>query len=557
MEDPFYLVAAVLTVAALVGVVATRLRQPLIVAFIGVGIVVGPSVLGWVEDAEPLELFAEIGIAVLLFLVGLKLDLQLVRTTGPVALVTGLGQVAFTSGVGFALAMLLGMDATTALYVAVALTFSSTIIIVKLLSDKQEIDELHGKIALGFLIVQDIVVVLVMIALSSTSGGDGESLPVQVALIVGRGAAFLAGLAVVMRWVLPWALHRVARSQELLLVSAVAWAVAVAALGDWLGFSVEVGAFLAGFALASTPFREAIGSSLTPLRDFLLLFFFIELGSQLDFSGIGDQVPTAIALSAFVLVGNPLIVLVIMGVMGYPRRVGFLAGLTVAQISEFSLIFVALGLDLGHIGDDTVSLVTLVGVITIGMSTYLILYSHQIYDRIAPFLAVFERKEPTKDDDAPEGPSPDVIIYGYGRFGHHLAHRLAATGHRVLVVDWNPASAGQDPPVDNVETVFGDAEDATYPSSLPLRRARALVSTISRVDTNRALVSAVRHWGFDGVVAVTAHTEADAERLGDCGVDLILEPFDDAADAGSDRVLALVASGADGDAVPADSTESG
>lgn len=158
MEDTFHQIAAVLALAAVVGFVATRLRQPLIVAFIGVGVAVGPSGFGWVHDTEPLELFAEIGIAVLLFLVGLKLDLELVRTTGPVTMVTGLGQVAFTSIVGFGLAMVLGMDATTALYVAVALTFSSTIIIVKLLSDKREIDELHGRIALGFLIVQDIVV---------------------------------------------------------------------------------------------------------------------------------------------------------------------------------------------------------------------------------------------------------------------------------------------------------------------------------------------------------------------------------------------------------------
>jgi Kef-type K+ transport system membrane component KefB len=543
MDDPFYLTAAVLAVAAVVGFVATRLRQPLIVAFIAVGVVVGPSVLGWVEDADPLELLAEIGIAVLLFLVGLKLDLRLIRTTGPVALVTGLGQVLFTSVVGFGLALALGLDAVTALYVAVALTFSSTIIIVKLLSDKQELDELHGRIALGFLIVQDVVVVIVMIVLSSVGGDSDDSVATEVGLTVAKGAAFLAGLAVMMRWVLPWVVHRVARSQELLLVSAVAWAVAVAALGDWLGFSTEVGAFLAGFALASTPFREAIGSTLAPLRDFLLLFFFIELGSQIDLDAIGSQVGSALVLSAFVLIGNPIIVLVIMGAMGYRKRVSFLAGLTVAQISEFSLIFVALGLSLGHIDQSTVGLVTLVGLTTIGLSTYLILYSHPIYERLAPLLSVFERKNATKDDEPQIDEPVDVIVYGYGRYGSNLTHQLGDAGLRVLVVDWNPRSAIEGPDHEQIDVVFGDAEDGEYPSTLPLNRARAVVSTIPQVEASRALVVALRRWGFEGPIAVTAHTDTDAALLADCHADLVLRPFEDAGELAAERLVEQLQSG--------------
>jgi Kef-type K+ transport system membrane component KefB len=535
VDDPFYLTAAVLSLAAVVGFVANRLRQPLIVAFIAVGIMVGPSALGWVEDAEPLELLAEIGIAVLLFLVGLKLDLHLIRTTGPVALVTGLGQVLFTSAVGFLLALALGMDTTMALYVAIALTFSSTIIIVKLLSDKREIDELHGRIAIGFLIVQDIVVVLVMIALTAFGGENDEGLATELAFVALRAAAFLTVLAILMKWVLPKVLHLVARSQELLLVSAIAWAVAVAAAGDWLEFSTEVGAFVAGFALASTPFREAIGARLAPLRDFLLLFFFIELGSQLDLAEIGGQIPAAVVLSAFVLIGNPLIVLVIMGLMGYPRRVSFLAGLTVAQISEFSLILITLGLQLGHVDSETVGLVTLVGLITIGLSTYLILYSHPIYDRLAPALAIFERAHPTKSDDAPEPGPVDVIVYGLGRYGQHVVGHLTAAGLHVLAVDWDPYADHDDK--QRLDVVYGDAEDGEFPGTLPLARARWVVSTIPRVDTSRQLVSALDRWGFRGQVALTAHTEADAERLSDLGAAAVLRPFRDAADTGAAVVL--------------------
>jgi Kef-type K+ transport system membrane component KefB len=545
-DDPFYLTAVVLAVASIAGFLATRLRQPLIVAFIAVGIIVGPSALGWVERAEPLELFAEIGIAVLLFLVGLKLDLHLIRTTGPVALVTGLGQVAFTSGIGFVLAYVLGMDVVTALFVAVALTFSSTIIIVKLLSDKRELDQLHGRVALGFLIVQDIVVVLVMIALSTFGGEVGDDLAVEVTLVVARAAALVAGLAAIMKWVLPWVLHRVARSRELLIVSAVAWAVSMAALGDWMGFSIEVGAFLAGFALASTPFRESIGSSLTPLRDFLLLFFFIELGARLDFGGMGAQIPAAIVLSVFVLVGNPLIVLVIMGLMGYRRRVGFLAGLTVAQISEFSLIFVALGFDLGHLDEETVGLVTLVGLVTIGLSTYMILYSHVLFDRLGPLLGVFERKNPKGEQHGDDGEKPDVVTFGMGRYGDSLVEHLLAAGLRVLAVDWDPQRLASEPDHPHLERVFGDAEDVEFPATLPLGQVRLVVCTIPAADTSAVLASSIRRAGYDGPLVLTAHTRDAAERMQTMDAQLVLQPFEDAGETGAHKAMELLAEPAGG-----------
>ena len=211
----------------------------------------------------------------------------------------------------------LGIGLTPALYVAIALTFSSTIIIVKLLSDTREIDDLHGRIAVGILIVQDIVVVLVMITLTAVGAGedDGDMLS-EIVLVVLKGTLLLGGLAVLMRYALTPVLHRLAHSPELLVLAAIAWGVGLAAGGDMLGFSQEVGAFLGGVALASTPYREAIAARLVPLRDFLLLFFFLDLGSGIDLGGLGDQLATALALSAFVLVGKPLIVMAIMGRLG-------------------------------------------------------------------------------------------------------------------------------------------------------------------------------------------------------------------------------------------------
>jgi Kef-type K+ transport system membrane component KefB len=189
-----------------------------------------------------------------------------------------------------------------------------------------------------------------------------------------------AALYVLMRWILPSVVKAMAHSQELLLIFAIAWGTGLAALGEWAGFSKEAGAFLAGFSLASTAYRDAINARLAGIRDFLLLFFFIDLGAKLDFSTLGGEVVPAIVLSLFVLIGNPLIVMAIMGYMGYRKRTGFLAGLTVAQISEFSIIFVAMGISLGHVGPEALGLTTLVGLVTIAMSTYMILYSHLLYE---------------------------------------------------------------------------------------------------------------------------------------------------------------------------------
>nr|WP_280354501.1 cation:proton antiporter family protein [Nocardia otitidiscaviarum] len=535
------MIAAVLAIAAVVGMLATRLRQPMIVAFIGVGVVVGPVGTGWVTSEGAIELLARLGIAILLFLVGLRLDIHMIRDTGPVALATGLGQVVFTSVIGYLIAIALGMDTVTAIYVAVALTFSSTIIIVKLLSDKRELDHLHGRIAVGFLIVQDIVVVLVMIALTAWGRQTGDNVALNMVAVAGKGVGLLIGVALVMR-VMPWLLRRVARSQELLVLFGVSYAVSLAALSEWLGFSSEVGAFLAGVSLASTEYRDALGARLVSLRDFLLLFFFLDLGAKLEFTHAGQQIAEAVVFSLFVLIGNPLIVIMIMALMRYPVKVGFLAGLTVAQISEFSLILAALGLSLGHITNATVSLITVVGLMTIGGSTYLILYSHQIYRRIGRFLTVFDRTGDRVAESAAtaeDSESADVVLYGLGRFGSHMARSLSDAGYRVLAVDFDPGRvAAAQPP--GVTAIFGSAEDTHVLETLPLAGARAVISTIPAVDTNQALLHALRHREYSGGIALTAFTAHDAERLRAADVDLVLEPFAMAAEASAAEFTELL-----------------
>lgn len=538
-DHVFYELSILLLFAGAVAFVGLQLKQPLIVSFIAAGIFVGPSFLGLVHSFEHLELLAEFGVAVLLFVVGLKLDPHLIRTTGPVALATGLGQVLFTSVIGYFICVALGMEPITALYVAVALTFSSTIIIVKLLSDKGEVDALHGRVALGLLIVQDMVVVVVMIGLSAFGLGTAseDGMVMTLALVLLKGIALLAFIALFMKYLAQRVLERLSHSQELMVLLAVGWAVALASLSDAMGFSSEMGAFLAGISLASTSFRDVIGSRLTSLRDFLLLFFFIGMGAHMDLSTVGSQIIPAVVLSLFVLIGNPIIVMIIMATMGYRKRTGFLAGLTVAQISEFSLIFAALGLGLGHITGETMGLVTLVGVITIGTSTYMILYSQQLYKKLEWLLWPFERKNAYRETTGEGAPEQhvDVIVFGLGRYGSNIARGLRQQGLSVLGIDFSPDAVRQWQ-AQGHPAIYGDATDPDFPHALPLHQAKWVISAVpshfnalTDSDTALTLLRGLKANGYAGRVAVTSHRPGDVGRYKEAGADLVLLPFSDAA----------------------------
>ncbi|PKO89728.1 MAG: sodium:proton exchanger [Betaproteobacteria bacterium HGW-Betaproteobacteria-12] len=532
-----------LIISALAGAVSVRLRQPLIIAYIVVGIVAGPAALGLVSAHDQIDLLAQVGIAVLLFLVGLKLDLQHVRHIGPVALATGLGQLAFTIAGGFALILLLGKGVMEALYVAIALTFSSTIIIVKLLSDKRELDALHGRIAVGFLIVQDLAVVLAMMAMSALRGSDEAALAEVVFSLAWRVLLAAAVLYLLMRWLLPGIVKAMAHSQELLLIFAIAWGTGLAALGEWAGFSKEAGAFLAGFSLASTAYRDAINARLAGIRDFLLLFFFIDLGSKLDFSTLGGEIVPAIVLSLFVLIGNPLIVMAIMGYMGYRKRTGFLAGLTVAQISEFSIVFVAMGISLGHVGVGALGLTTLVGLVTIALSTYMILYSQFLYERLAPLLGAFERRVPFREqaveNDRRSNDVPDVVIFGLGRYGGRLAQQLQAAAVRVLGVDFDPECVSE-MRQRGIAVHYGDAQESGFLDELPLKHAKWVVSTLPDLESNLAFLNALKEHHFTGEVAFVARDDADGLALKQAGAPTVLYPMRDAVDYTVEHFVALI-----------------
>ncbi len=529
----FYEIALILAIATGVGFLALRLRQPLIIAFIIVGIFVGPAGVNVVNASEQLELFAELGIALLLFVVGLKLDPHEIQAVGPVAITTGIGQILITGGLGYLIAMTLGFNPISAFYLGIALTFSSTIIIVKLLSDRREIDALHGRISLGILIVQDIVVVLVMIALSAFTDNSDQGLGTELLMVLFKGGIFLTCVALITRYLFPALLTALARSTELLLIFAISWAVALAALGDALGFSQEVGAFLAGVSLAATPYRADLGARLVSLRDFLLLFFFINLGVHIDVTHLGSELLPALILSLFVLIGKPLMVMVLIGLMGYHKYTSVITSLSLGQISEFSLILASLGVSLGQISEEILGLITLVGIMTMAVSTYMIIDSHHLYDFLSPYLSWIDRLSSPFQQQQDElillnHGEVDMILLGLGRYGGNLLQYLSQQEFSIVAIDFDPElvhswrSQG-------ILAFYGDAEDPEFAATLPLSTAKWVVSTLPGQRVGLALLRTLKQLQFQGKIALTSHSLQEQKVLQQEGADLVLLPFQDAA----------------------------
>ncbi len=519
----FFELSLLLTVTAIITLTVRKLRQPLVVGYILSGIIAGPYVLNIVSSQHELELFSKVGIVFLLFIVGLYLNPKIIQEVGKVSLVTGLGQVLFTSLIGFALTLLLGIDRLAALYVAIALTFSSTIIILKLIADKKDLQKLYAKIAIGFLLVQDIVATFILIAITVVSGQSDMGLGSTLLLTLGKGMILFSVLGMFQRYILPKVTEYAAESPELLFLFSLAWGTILASLFSALGFSIEIGALIAGVTLSVSPYSVEIASRLKPLRDFFIIIFFVLLGSQLILSNLAQLLFPAIILSLFVLVGNPIIVIILMNTLGYNRKTSYQAGLTVAQISEFSLILGALGLRLGHLSQEVLSLITLVGLITISGSTYLILYSETIYPKVSRYLSWLEL---IKTNVKSKGKNPDdfeSVIFGFDRVGHYFAQSLRSLDHSFLVVDFNPTSAEK---LENsgYQYRLGDASDPEFLEDLPIVKPKIIISTVPELATNILIVHAMRAKNKKAVIIPIAQTHQDASELYEAGASYVMMP---------------------------------
>lgn len=508
-------------VATVVALLMRLLKQPLIIGHIITGFLVGRYALSLFHSLETIELFGHLGIAFLLFSVGLGLNPRSLRQYGLAAIVNTFGQVVLTGAAGVAVSLLLGYNLVTALYIGVAISFSSTVIVLKLLADKGDLDKLYVKISIGSLLLQDLVAIILLFVIPVISGSAGFGLGLIKTL--GLGLAAGVGVFAFSHYVIG-ALHPyLTKSQELLFLFANAWAIGVAILFSHLGFSLEGGALLAGVALASLPSSHEISAHLSPLRDFFIVAFFILLGTRMVVSDFDGLLLPALVLSLFVLLINPLIQLVVMGALGYRKKTSFQTGMMSAQISEFSLILVGLGVSLGQVSASVLTVITMVGIITIFISTYLIYYSDSLYRVVAPYLGLFERK--IVREKAVKLQLHKHILIGSGRVSHHFISLFQKEGRDFLVLEHDPVIVKK-LQSQNIPAELGDASDPDLLADLRLENAHLVVSTAADFETDRLIISAAKRGHTCPLVVVVGKNASEARLLYNYGADYVILPHD-------------------------------
>ena len=519
----FSQIAALLVIAGIFGIAAKFFKQPLPIGYLMAGLFLG--ITGVVSDTHAVSSLGQIGVTLLLFLLGLEMNLAELPSIGKVALMTGIGQIAFTSTIGFFMARVLGFGVLPSLYIAIALSFSSTIIMVKLLSEKKDLSSLYGKIAIGFLLVQDFVAIAILIFLSGIGKGD-IGIAQYIAITVKAITLFIV-VWILSKRLLPIIFDKfIATSPELLFIVSIAWALGFASLvAGPIGFTLEIGGFLAGLALSNLPEHLQIASRTRPLRDFFLTLFFLYLGTQLVVgSGVLAVIPSAVLLSVFVLVGNPLIVLIIMSFLGYKKRTSFLAGLTVAQISEFSLIIMIMGKSLGHLTQEHVAMIVMVGVITMTISTYLILGADKVYKYIKKYLSIFEKSGKREKAYVVESKLENhIVLVGCDRTGKTIAVYFLKKNIPFLVVDFNP-SVFTKLTAENIPVIFGDITDEEIIEASNLEKARMVISTTSNLKDNLTLVEHLKRVRNAPVSVFTALMRNEAVKLYEAGANYVIVP---------------------------------
>lgn len=500
-------IALIIAVGTGVAMLMRVLRQPLIIGHIITGIIVGPALFDLIQSEETITVFANLGIALLLFIIGLGLNPKVIKEVGKAAIIAGMVQIMITTSLGYLLSLALGFGQTEAALIGIALAFSSTIIILKLITDKKEQTRLYAKISVGILLIQDIVATIALLLLSS-SGSEGSLTSADLALLGIKAATALLVMYVIAEEILPRARNLIAGSQEFLFLFALGWGLGIAAVFEVVGFSLEVGALLAGVGLATQTYAQEVSSRLKPLRDFFVVVFFISLGTELVFDNLMSVVGPALLLSAVVIVFNPIIIMTTLGLIGYTRKISFKVGVGMAQISEFSLVFAILAERQGKITGETLSILTLVGLLTIAVSTYMITYADSIYDYLEQNFKMFEHKKVRINQH--EAAAYPIVLFGYAKGGEEYIQTFKTMKKRFVVVDYDPQI------IDILEHkkyhyLYGDATDLELLDEVGIESAKLVVSTVSEHETNVFLVSHIH--SINPKAVVICHSDTIEETL--------------------------------------------
>ena len=518
--DVFTQLSVVLVVATLMALLMRKLKQPLIVGHILTGILVGPSLLHLIEDKHSFETFSELGIALLLFIIGLELSVSVIKKLGKPVFLTAAAILSTVGTLGYLVGVAFHFTPVESLLVGLAMFFSSTIIIAKVLSDKREISRLNGQIAIGVILLDDIVATFALLFVAAAGSGNALT-AFDIGLLLLKGVGVIALLAFLSIKVLPRVTKSMAKSQELLFLFALAWGFGIATAVNLIGFSIEIGALFAGVALAHLPYAHQIGARLKPLRDFFVVLFFISLGENLQFSSIASAILPAIALSIIVIILKPLIVMSSLGILGYTRRTSFKTGVNLSQISEFSIILIVLAGSTGLVSPHVAAIVTLVALITIIVSTYLMQYDNKIYTKLEKYLNLFERAGAV--DKKHEVKDYPLILFGYKTGGHQYLKTFRSLKKKFVVVDYDPEVI-EDLHRANVNYLYGDATDPELLAEIHMDTARLIVNTIGDHDVNVQLTKYIRRRNDEAVIVCYSDTYNQAAELYRLGASYVMLP---------------------------------
>lgn len=515
----FVQLSLVLVLAAGISAVMRLFRQPLILGYIITGVVAGPSLFNLIHNHSAFESFSEIGIALLLFIVGLGLNLATIRNLGKPVFIVAAVNTLLIGSVSYGLALLLNFSPVEALVIGIGMIFSSTIVVIKALSDKKSISRLYGRIAVGIVVVEDVLATIALLVITAIGGGASIN---EFESLIMRGIGLGLGLVILGIFVLPRLTKFFASSQELLFMFALMWALGVASLFQLAGFSIEIGALFAGVTLASMPYAVEISNRLKPLRDFFLVLFFVGLGERLSLQSISDVLLPALLFTGLVVLFKTMVIVFTLGRLNYTEQTSYKVAIHLSQISEFSVILAVLAQTSGIVGEHVTNFMTLTALITIGVSTYLMHYDDKIYRSLEKAFKFIERPNPVLDSQH-AGNGYKLILFGYHKGGHEFVKTFRDMRKKYVVVDYNPEVI-EIMERQHINHVFGDAADYELLDEIGVHRADLVVSTITDLETNLLLVRHVTQWNPDGVFICHANSYDHAAQLYEHGAAYVMLP---------------------------------
>ncbi len=514
-----FLQLGIIFIIAAVGAYLLRIfRQPQILAYVLVGILLTP-IFHIITNTSIIDSISVVGIAFLLFIVGLEIDFKAVKNVALVSSLGGIIQIALLFVVGYLTALLLGYLGLEAAYIGLMIAFSSTMVVMKILSDRRELQTLHGRLAVGLLITNDILAIFAISILASIN--DFSFVLLGISLLKFVSMFLIAYLA--STYLFPSIFRFAAKNQELLLISSLAVCFLFSIAFYQIGFSIAIGAFIAGVTLGNLDYSVEIAGKVKSLKDFFALLFFVSLGMGISLAVIRDLWLPIVVLLVIVIVLKPWITMTICALFKYTKKPAFLTANSLAQVGEFSLIIAVQGVALGHISQDLFSIIVVVMLASITSTTYFMQYEETLYKLLLRPLSVFDSFAGERSEYLPTEMKPAIVLCGYNRIGYSIVQGLQDFKKKLLIVDYNPEIISQIVK-DGYHCIYGDVTDEEVIQRMNLKGMTMLVSTVPALSDNLFLIHKIRAANKKAQVIVTASEVDEALKLYKEGADYVILP---------------------------------